>query len=76
MQVSLIEAATRLSDLVDAAIDGEEVILLNGDRPVIKLMPIQLQSVRQNRKPGSAKGLIWISDDFDEPLEEFKEYME
>jgi len=63
MQVSLIEAATRLSDLVDAAIDGEEVILLNGDRPVIKLMPIQ--SVRQNRKPGSAKGLIWISDDFD-----------
>ena len=27
------------------------------------------------RKPGSAKGKIWISDDFDEPLDEFKEYM-
>jgi hypothetical protein len=25
---------------------------------------------------GSAKGLITISDDFDEPLEDFKEYME
>jgi antitoxin (DNA-binding transcriptional repressor) of toxin-antitoxin stability system len=74
MQVSLAEAATSLSDLVEAAINGEEVILLNGDHPAIKLTPIQ--SVKPNRKPGSAKGLIWMSDDFDEPLEEFKEYME
>jgi antitoxin (DNA-binding transcriptional repressor) of toxin-antitoxin stability system len=74
MQVSIAEAAANLSDLVDAAINGEEVILLNGDRPAIKLMPIQ--SVKPNRQPGSAKGLIWMSDDFDEPLEEFKEYME
>jgi len=74
MQVSLAEAAAKLSDLVEAAINGEEVILLKGDRPAIKLMPIE--SVRKNRKPGSAKGLISISDDFDEPLEEFKEYME
>lgn len=74
MQVSLVEAAANLNDLVEAAINGEEVILLNGDRPAIKLTPIQL--VKPNRKPGSAKGLIWMSDDFDEPLEEFKEYME
>ena len=74
MQVSLSEAAASLNDLVEAAINGEEVILLNGDRPVIRLMPIE--SVKPNRQPGSAKGLIWISDDFDEPLEEFKEYTE
>jgi antitoxin (DNA-binding transcriptional repressor) of toxin-antitoxin stability system len=74
MQVSLAEAAANLSDLVDAAINGEEVILLNGDRPVIKLTPIQ--SVKPRPKFGSAKGLVWMSDDFDEPLEEFKEYME
>lgn len=28
-----------------------------------------------NRQPGSAKGLFQIADDFDEPLEEFEEYM-
>ena len=28
------------------------------------------------RKVGSAKGKIKMSDDFDEPLEDFKEYME
>jgi antitoxin (DNA-binding transcriptional repressor) of toxin-antitoxin stability system len=74
MQVSLTEAAASLSDLVRAAIDGEEVILLDGDRPAIRLTPII--SVLPDRKPGSAEGLVWISDDFDAPLTEFKEYME
>jgi len=71
MQVSLIEAATRLSDLVDAAIDGEEVILLNGDRPIAKITSIEVRK-RRPAKAGSAKGLVWMSDDFDEPLEDFK----
>ena len=75
MQVSLAEAAASLNDLVEAAINGEEVILLNGDRPAIKLMPlIPIKSVKTDRIPGSAKGLIWMSDDFDEPLEEFREH--
>lgn len=26
------------------------------------------------RQPGSAKGLIWIADDFDAPLDDFKDY--
>jgi antitoxin (DNA-binding transcriptional repressor) of toxin-antitoxin stability system len=75
MQVTLVEAATSLSDLVDAAINGEEVILLNGDRPVAKIMSIELRKPRP-AKAGSAKGMVWMSDDFDEPLEEFREYME
>jgi antitoxin (DNA-binding transcriptional repressor) of toxin-antitoxin stability system len=74
MQVSLIEAAASLTDLVEAAINGEEVILLNGDRPAIRLTPIE--SLKPRPKFGSAKGLVWMSDDFDEPLEELKEYME
>jgi antitoxin (DNA-binding transcriptional repressor) of toxin-antitoxin stability system len=74
MQVSLIEAAASLSNLVKAAIAGEEVILLDGDRPAIKLTPIP--AIRPDRQPGSAKGLIWMSDDFEEPLEEFQEYLE
>jgi antitoxin (DNA-binding transcriptional repressor) of toxin-antitoxin stability system len=74
MQVSVTEAAANLNELIQAAIDGEEVIVLNGDRPAIKLTPIE--KIRPDRKPGSAKGPIWVSDDFDEPLEEFKEYLE
>jgi hypothetical protein len=27
-------------------------------------------------RPGCMKGQIWMSDDFDAPLDDFKEYME
>jgi len=37
----------------------------------------QAASVQVRRKPmyGCAKGKIWIADDFDAPLDDFKEYM-
>jgi hypothetical protein len=30
---------------------------------------------KKNRKAGTLKGLIHIKDDFDKPLDDFKEYM-
>ena len=30
---------------------------------------------RPPRKAGSAKGLVWMRDDFDAPLDDFAEYM-
>lgn len=35
----------------------------------------QLQNPKKKRQAGLLKGKIWMSDDFDEPLEEMKEYM-
>ncbi len=71
MQVSLIKAAASLNDLVEAAIDGEEIILLRGNLPVAKITSIDVRK-RRPAKAGSAKGLVWMSEDFDEPLEEFR----
>jgi len=73
-QVTLAEASERLSQLVEAVLRGEEVSIAINDRPIVRLTPIQPEKPRP--KFGSGKGLIWMSDDFDEPLEEFKEYME
>lgn len=36
----------------------------------------QYIKAKKRRKSGSAKGLIWMSPDFDEPLTDFSEYME
>lgn len=41
----------------------------------MKTYAIEQQTI-QFRKAGSLKGKIWMSPDFDEPLDEFKEYME
>ena len=73
-QVTLAEASENLAKFIDAALKGEEIVILKDEQPVVKLTA--LESVkRYPAKAGSAKGLVWMSDDFDEPLEYFKEYM-
>ena len=72
--VTVAEAAEKLTDLIDAALQGEEIVITKGDR-IIQLTPKQPVK-RYPAKAGTAKGQVWMSDDFDEPLEEFKEYME
>jgi len=72
-QVNVHEAKTNLSKLIKKATNGDEVIIARGNKPLIKLVPIK--NVGQ-RKIGTAKGQIWYADDFNEPLEDFKEYME
>jgi addiction module RelB/DinJ family antitoxin len=44
----------------------------------IKADTIELERIKQRRlsTKGSLKGKVWMSDDFDAPLEEMKEYME
>ncbi|MCF2150843.1 type II toxin-antitoxin system Phd/YefM family antitoxin [Desmonostoc muscorum LEGE 12446] len=72
-QINLAEASQHLPDLVEAALSGEEIIIIKDNQPVVKLTP--LPPVKRRRQPGSAKGLITISDDFDAPLEDFHDYM-
>ena len=72
--ITIAEATQKLPDLIDAALRGEEVIITK-DGSVVKLIPATPVK-RYPAKAGSAKGMVWMSDDFDEPLEEFKEYME
>jgi antitoxin (DNA-binding transcriptional repressor) of toxin-antitoxin stability system len=72
-QVSLEEAKTQLHDLIDAAVGGEEVIIAKDPQHLVKLVPIV--TTKPHPQFGSAKGLITMLDDFDEPLEDFEEYM-
>ena len=70
-QLDITQAKSNLSKLLDLAIKGEEIVITVDDKPVAKISPI-----KQPLKKGSAKGKVWMSNDFDEPLEDFQEYME
>ena len=75
LQVNIHEAKTQLSKLIQAALNGKEVIIAKGNKPVVRLEV--LPEAQGNRKIGNAKGLILsMDDDFDEPLDDFREYME
>ena len=73
-QVNIHEAKTNLSKLIKRAVSGEEIVIAKANKPIVKIVP--LKNSKQKRKIGFAKGKIKIAPDFDEPLEDFKEYME
>ena len=67
--LDITQAKSNLSQLLDLAIEGEEIIITQDNKPIAKISPI-----KRPLRRGSAKGKVWMSDDFDEPLEDFKEY--
>ena len=64
--VSLYEAKTHLSRLVDRAAEGEEIVISKSGRPRARLVP--LEDTRHLRVPGKGKGKWRVSKDFDAPL--------
>jgi prevent-host-death family protein len=68
--VTVTEAKTQLSRLIERVGDGEEIVIRRGQRPVAKLVRYDEPVVP--RQLGALRGQIWISDDFDEPDEEIE----
>jgi prevent-host-death family protein len=66
--VSLYEAKTRLSHLVDRALRGEEVVITRHGRPVARLVPAA--RMRRPRRLGGLRGKIRVARDFDAALPE------
>ncbi len=74
MQVNIHQAKSQLSKLIERALAGEEVIIARNSKPVVRLEV--LPEARRKRKLGALKGLVkYMADDFEEPLEDFKDYM-
>ena len=71
--IDINQAKQRLPELIEQSISEGEVVITKEGQPIDKLIPFI--KPKKQRKFGSAKGLIKISDDFDEPLEDFREYM-
>jgi antitoxin (DNA-binding transcriptional repressor) of toxin-antitoxin stability system len=69
---NMAEAKARFSELVQKALSGEEVILARDYKPLLKLVP--LKDLEGERSPGSARGEVHLSPDFDAPLEDFTDY--
>ncbi len=66
--VSLYQAKTQLSRLVERAAAGEEIVIAKSGRPRARLVP--LEDTRALRVPGKGKGHWRVRRDFDAPLPE------
>ena len=72
-QVNIHQAKTNLSKLIKKVVNGEEVVIAKGNIPLVKM--VSLVSQKSKRKIGSAQGVVSVADSFDEPLEDFKDYL-
>ena len=64
--VTIHQAKTNLSRLIEKASAGEEVIIARGSIPVARLVPVG--TIKGKRQPGSLKGKLRVGPEFFEPL--------
>ncbi len=65
------EAKTHLSRLLERVAQGEEIVIAKAGQPVARLVPYK-EPAQPKREPGSMKGRIWISPDFDKEDKEIE----
>jgi len=64
--VNLYAAKTNLSDLVERAARGEEIVIAKAGVPMARLVP--LATKQRTRQPGGWETGVWVAPDFDAPL--------
>jgi prevent-host-death family protein len=64
--VNICEAKTRLSQLVDRAAKGDDVIIARAGRPIARLVAFRPPAAV--RRPGRMRGRIRVARNFDAPL--------
>lgn len=72
IQIPVKQASNELDELLNKVAHGQELVIIGSDGSAFKIMALP-------RIPqpifGSARGLVQIGPDFDEPIEGFEEYM-
>jgi antitoxin (DNA-binding transcriptional repressor) of toxin-antitoxin stability system len=75
--VTIEEAKNTLSELIHRLTPGEEVVITENDQPIARLMAATPPcEPRKVPRLGTLRGTVLSMEHFDDPLEDFKEYME
>lgn len=70
---SVSEAKANFSEMIRQAEAGEDIVITRHGKIIAEIKP---RASERKSLLGALKGQIWLSPDFDESLEEFREYME
>jgi antitoxin (DNA-binding transcriptional repressor) of toxin-antitoxin stability system len=73
MTIDIRELSQKIDEGFAQSLAGEEVVIMDGDTPKVKLVPVSEISSESNspikpRIAGLNRGAYQIADDFDEPL--------
>ena len=77
--ITIEEAHAHLDELIHRLRPGEEVVITENDQPVAKLVAALVAALPPSRKIpklGTQPGSVLSMEPFDDPLDDFKEYLE
>lgn len=70
-QVNVAQAKAKLSDLVERAANGEDIVIARAGKPRVRLVPVPTQT--EPRRFGQLEGQIWYGPNFyDDLTDEFE----
>ncbi len=67
---NISEAKSSLSQLIERVMSGEEVIIGKAGKPVVRLVPYNLDPTPRQLGAGNWRGKVVIADDFDATSDE------
>jgi antitoxin (DNA-binding transcriptional repressor) of toxin-antitoxin stability system len=76
--IDISESDISVKDLLARLKGDQEIIITSSNHPVAKLTAVnepEIEPTTGRRQSGLTKGAAWMSPDFNEPLEDFAEYM-
>jgi prevent-host-death family protein len=72
VQMNLYEAKTKLSDLVDRAAKGEEIVIAKAGKPLARLVPFAAPGKNPEPQPlpfgQNLLGITFLADDWEDDL--------
>ena len=75
MTTTVREAKTRLDELLEKAVQGQDVTITRDDGTTFKIVASHARSSQKRGGLGSAKGEVWLAEDFKELPEGFESYL-
>ncbi len=75
--ITIQEAQAQLEEIIHRLAPGDEVVITENNQPVARLVPTAAQvPPRKIPRLGTLRGTVLSMEQFDDPLEDFKEYVE
>jgi prevent-host-death family protein len=75
--IDISEFTGKIKELIVRLQRDEEIVITANSHPVARLVAVEekSQETPPRRRAGLTEGSAWMSPDFNEPLEDFAEYM-
>lgn len=72
-QIDIAEAKGHLDELLEKAIHGDEIVITQNNKPLVKMASIA--TTKPAPRFGSCKGMLTIAQEDDTHLDDFADYM-